>query len=468
MMSRLHDLTALEQASAIRAKEISPVELVDHYLARIDLLNDDLGAFLTVTAESARLEAGLAEERVLAGDVLPALHGVPIAIKDLNNTKGVRTTFGSVAGLGLVPDFDDDVVVSLRAAGTISLGKTNVPEFGLPNYTESAIGPPARTPWDLTRSAGGSSGGAAAAVAGGLLPFAHGNDGGGSVRIPAAVCGLVGIKPSRGRVSNGPASLDPGSFVHQGPLARTVRDAAALLDAMTDGTAGSVPLPRGHTFLELAGRTPGTLRIGRYCATDTTGGALDPTVRSAYEAATELLISLGHQVEELTPPPVAAALEDFMTAWSAAPAAVELPPEAEAVLRPFTRWLRARGAKTSATTYLRAAESVRTLGRKLILASEPFDAVLVPTVAQPPRPVGAARDDDPAADFAGQAGFAPWTALYNITGQPVITVPICWSSAGLPIGMSLAGRMWDEATILALAAQLEDARPWSERKPACW
>ncbi|MFB9924112.1 amidase [Amycolatopsis halotolerans] len=467
-MGQLHDLTALEQAAAVRSRTISPVELVEHCLERVDRLNDDLGAFLTVTAESARREARQAEARVMAGEAIPPLHGVPIAIKDLNNTKGVRTTFGSVAGLELVPDFDDDVVVSLRAAGTISLGKTNVPEFGLPNYTESAIGPPARTPWDLSRSAGGSSGGAAAAVAGGLIPFAHGNDGGGSVRIPAAVCGLVGIKPSRGRISNGPASLDPGNLVHQGPLARTVRDAAALLDAMADGTGGAVALPPGRTFLEFAEREPGTLRIGRYCATDTADGTLDPSVRAAYEATTELLVSLGHQVEELVPPPIAASLDDFMTMWSAAPAAVQLPPEAEAVLRPFTQWLRARGAEIPATAYLRAADSVRALGRRLMLAGEAFDAVLVPTVALPPRPVGAARDDDPEADFAGQADFAPWTALYNVTGQPVLNVPVSWSETGLPIGMSLVGKLWDEASILSLAAQLETVRPWADRKPACW
>src|SRR5690242_2598802 len=226
-MAELHDLTALEQAAAVRAGEASPVELVDHYLARIEAHNDAVGAYVTVTADQARAAAKATERAARdareAGDAggLPPLHGVPVSIKDLNLTKGVRTMFGSTAYAEFTPPVDDHVVELLAAAGTLSLGKTNTPEFGLPCYTEPDVAPPARTPWDLERSAGGSSGGAAASVAAGLAPFAQGSDGGGSVRIPASACGLVGLKVSRGRISNGPVGGDTTGLAWSGPLART-------------------------------------------------------------------------------------------------------------------------------------------------------------------------------------------------------------------------------------------------------
>ena len=249
-MTQLHDLTALEQGAAVRRREVSPVELVDHYLDRVERLSDEVGAFVTVTADLARRQARLAESR--AGEGGP-LFGVPTAVKDLNLTAGVRTTFGSTVFADFVPDVSDEVVTRLEAAGTISLGKTNTPELGSPCYTEPDVAPPARTPWDLTRMAGGSSGGAGAAVAAGLVPVAQGSDGGGSIRIPASCCGLVGFKPSRGRVSTSPMYADPVGLGTAGPLARTVRDAAALLDVMAGPAVGdpywAAPLPDGETFL---------------------------------------------------------------------------------------------------------------------------------------------------------------------------------------------------------------------------
>src|ERR1700712_76422 len=236
-MAELHDLNALQAAAATRDRTVSPTELVEHYLDRIARLDGEIGAFVTVTADGARAQAAEAEAAVLSGADLPPLHGVPTAIKDLNLTAGVRTTFGSAVHRDFVAPLDDHVVRLLRQAGTISLGKTATPEFGLPCYTETDIGPPARTPWDPTRLAGGSSGGAAAAVAAGFLPIAQGSDGGGSIRIPASVCGLVGLKPSRGRISRGPMDGDAVGLSVLGPLARTVRDAAAFLDAV----AGPMP-----------------------------------------------------------------------------------------------------------------------------------------------------------------------------------------------------------------------------------
>jgi amidase len=262
-MRELHDLTALEQAAAIRSGDISPTELVEHYLDRIDRLSDVTGAFITVTDELARKQAKLAESR-LGDDDLPLLFGVPTAIKDLNQTAGIRTTFGSATMEQFVPDVSDEVVLRLERAGMISLGKTNTPEFGSPCYTEPDVAPPARTPYDLDRMAGGSSGGAAAAVAAGLVPFAQGSDGGGSIRIPASCCGLFGLKPSRGRISGGPVYGDPVGLGTAGPLTRTVRDAAAMLDVMAGPAAGdpswAPPLPAGESYLGWCERDAGRHR----------------------------------------------------------------------------------------------------------------------------------------------------------------------------------------------------------------
>src|SRR4051812_1266744 len=296
-------MTALEQAAAVRAGEVSPTELVEHSLARIQALDPDLGAFVTVTADRARAAAARADQAVVDGLDLPPLHGVPTAIKDLNNTAGVRTTFGSRVMAEFVPDVDDAVVTALAAAGTISLGKTNTPEFGFPCYTDNDVAGPARCPWDTSLLAGGSSGGAAAAVAAGLLPFAQGSDGGGSIRIPASINGLFGVKPSRGRVSNAPYGSEVTGLGTNGPLARTVRDAAAMLDAMAGPVLGdpawAPPLPDGETFLGWADREPGTLRIGRFCESAIPDVELEPEVRAAFDDAARLLADLGHEIEDV-------------------------------------------------------------------------------------------------------------------------------------------------------------------------
>ena len=282
-MTQIHELTMIELATAIRSRELSPVAVTDHYLRRTDELNDRLGAFYTVTAELAAEQALAAEKTVAAADdpgQLPPLIGVPIPIKDLNMVAGVRQTLGSLAYADNVPDADDYVVAAIRKAGAVITGKTATPEFGLPCYTETKIGPPARTPWDLSRSAGGSSGGAAAAVAAGLAPAAQGSDGGGSIRIPSSVCGLFGIKPTRGRVSGGPLVPDLSGLGVNGPIARTVADAALLLDVMAGNFPGDMytqpPLPAGESFLGYARRPPGRLRIGRTAANPVAGADVHP------------------------------------------------------------------------------------------------------------------------------------------------------------------------------------------------
>ncbi len=475
-MSELHDLTALEAAAAVRRREVSPVELVDHALDRVTRLDEQVGAFVTVTAERARDEARAAEALVRATDNpahLPPLLGVPTAIKDLNNVAGVPTKLGSSVFADFVPGADDNVVTLLRRAGTISVGKTATPELGLPCYTETDIGPPARTPWDTTRLAGGSSGGAGAAVAAGFVPVAQGSDGGGSIRIPASVCGLVGLKTSRGRISRGPLDLDATRLSVLGPLARTVRDAAAFLDVTAGPFPGDPdarePLPAGESYLGWCDRDPGSLRIGRYVDSPIEA-QIDPEVRDAWERASTLLAGLGHEVEDVAAPIPPEAVPLFEAMWAVSAASAPVPPDREHLLRPLTRHLRERGRAVSGAQFANAIGGLNVHSRRGIAASAHLDAVLTPTLALPPRPVGWFQepDGDPAADFERQKRFTPFTAIYNTTGQPAISLPLYATHDGLPIGIMLIGRPGGEAPLLMLAAQLEAALPWHERHPPLW
>jgi amidase len=477
-MAELHDLTAVEQAAAIREGEVSPVELTDHYLARIDRLDATLGAFITRTPEIARKQAAEAEAVARAARRedrgLPVLFGVPVPVKDLNFVAGVRCTLGSAAFAEYVPTLDDHVVTRLRDAGTILLGKTNTPEFGLPAYTENRIAPPARTPWDLSRSAGGSSGGAGAAVAGGLAPVAQGSDGGGSIRIPASVCGLFGIKPSRGRVSSGPVQHDVSGLSTSGPIARTVADAAALLDVLAGPMPGSpygAPSPApGETFSSWVGRDPGRLRVAALPDPPLPGVELHPDCRAAHDSAAALLRDLGHDVDELTLPVDDSIKTAFEAVWAVMAAIRPVAPEDEASLMPLTRQLRAAGRRVSGPAYASALYGFRALGQLVadaLLSS--YDVILTPTLAQPPALVGALRnDEDPAAEFDGLGHFTPYTPLYNATGQPSVSVPLHWTDEGLPIGVMFGGRYGEEGTLIALSSQLERARPWAGRRPEVW
>jgi amidase len=474
-VAALHDLCALEQAAAVRRGEVSPSELVEHYLSRIDLWSDAVGAYVTVTPELARAQAREAEVTLREADVadLPPLLGVPIAIKDLTDVAGVRCTLGSAAFADRVPTSDAHVVTLLRRAGTVILGKSNAAEFGAPAYTEPDVAPPARTPWDLSKSAGGSSGGAGAAVAAGLAPFAQGNDGGGSVRIPASVCGLVGLKVSRGRVSNGPVGGDVSGLAWHGPLTRTVRDAAAWLDATADPMPGdphwAPPQPVGETFLKAVDREPGRLRIARYADPVITDEPVDALCLAAYDDATKLLLDLGHQVDDVAAPDGHAVVPAFETVWSVLTTLTPVRAIDEPLLRPLTRWLREKGSRVSGHQYAAAIEMLQAAARRILLDLAGYDAVLTPTLALPPVAVGALRDDDdPARDFENQKRFTPFTSVANLTGQPAITLPLGMTPGGLPIGVMLAGRPAGEAGLLALAGQIEAARPWIDRHPECW
>jgi amidase len=473
-VTRLHDLTALEMAAAVRAGEVSPTELVEHSLARIEALDAGLGAFLTVTPERALAAARVAEARLAEGADLPPLLGVPTAIKDLNNTAGVRTTSGSRVMADFVPTVDDAVVTKLAAAGTISLGKTNTPEFGFPCYTDNDLVGPARCPWDTTRHAGGSSGGAAVAVAAGFVPFAQGSDGGGSIRIPAGINGLFGIKPTRGRISNAPYGGDVTGLGTNGPLARTVRDAAVMLDAMAGPVLGdpawAPPLPPGETFLRSADRAPGRLRIGRFLESAMPGIELDPEVTAAFEDASALLSGLGHDVVDvpagLLGPHVLTAFEGV---WALNGTTLPVPPERVGELRPLTRELRTRGLAMSAQAAMESMLALRLFARRFLQATADFDVLLAPICTMTPRPLGwFDADGDGAEDFERNKRYAAFTALFNVTGQPAVSVPLYWTSGDLPIGSMLVGRPADEVTLLALSAQVEAARPWAHRHPAVW
>jgi amidase len=474
-MAQIHDLTMIELATAIRAGELSPVAVADHYLRRTAELNDRVGAFFTITAELAAEQARDAEKAVAAArdkSDLPPLTGVPIPIKDLNMVAGVRQTLGSLAFEQNVPDADDYVVGAIRRAGAVITGKTATPEFGLPCYTETEVGPPARTPWDLSRSAGGSSGGAAAAVASGLAPAAQGSDGGGSIRIPSSVCGLFGIKPTRGRVSAGPLVPDLDGLAVNGPIARTVADAALLLDVMAGNYPGDMytlpPLPAGESFLGYARREPGRLRIGRTLANPVAGAEVHPDCVTAYEDASALLASLGHEVEDVAMPLGTDSVPFFEVLWYAHATLAPLAPEQEAVLRPLTRYLRDRGKTLTAPELIFAQAYLQAVTRMALTSMNAYDAILTPTLALPPVPVGYFDEVTPAENFERQKRFTPFTAVYNVSGQPAVNLPLHWNDAGLPIGVMLAGRMGEEATLISLSAQLEQARPWAGRHPALW
>ena len=382
-MSELHDLTALEQADAVRRREVSPLELVDHYLARVD----DVGAFVTRTPElarerAARLVAELSGDEPADGE---PLWGVPTAIKDLNLTAGVRTTFGSPVFADFVPEVSDAVTLSVESAGMVSLGKTATPEFGSPCYTEPEGLPPAVTPWDRTRMAGGSSGGAAAAVAAGLVPVAQGSDGGGSIRIPASCCGLVGLKPTRGRISGHPMYGDPVGLGTSGPIARNVRDAAAMLDVLAGRRVGDpawAPAPSA-SFVSACDRDPGRLRIARFSTPLVADTEVDPECLRAYEDASALLAALGHDVEDVPAPLAPDAVPVFETCWAVLTALSVVPPEDEPLLRPLTRWLSERGRAVSGPEFGLAIGELRRVAAGALTALAPYDARADADAGQP-------------------------------------------------------------------------------------
>ncbi len=476
-MSEIHELSVLELAQSIRDGEVSPTEVAQHTAERAAEIGPQVGAFITLTPDLALEQAQQAEELLRTASrtdtPLPPLLGVPCPIKDLTPVAGVRYTAGSAALSEYVAEEDDGIVTLLRQAGTLMVGKTNTPEFGLPPYTEPAIAPPARTPWDLERSAGGSSGGAAAAVAAKIVPAAHASDGGGSIRIPAAACGLVGLKPSRGLVSKGPLNGDGLGLSTDGVVTRTVRDTAAMLDVISKPWPGEVyHLPRPVTsYLEGCELELQPLRIG--VVTDpivSPDAPVHPEAIRAVETTVAVLNELGHHTEEAGAPFAAEEWEAFVPLWATMALAAPLPEEAESMLLPLTRSMRAQGRDVSGLQLLEAINSVQRLTRVTAQRWAEYDLIVCPSLAQPPAEVGSIRnDEDPAADFEAQKAFTPWSSLWNLTGAPAISLPLHWASVEdggpeLPFGVLIGAGVGQEKTLLSLASTLEDALPWHTRQ----
>jgi amidase len=458
-MTSWHELTAVEQGRALAAGELSAVQLAQHYLDRIDRLDPEVHAFVTVTADLAGRQAEAADEALAearrTGTSLGPLYGVPVAVKDNTAVEDVRLTHGSAAFADHEADLDDHVVTRLRQAGLVILGKTQTPEFALPCYTENRLGPATVNPWDPTRSPGGSSGGSAAAVAAGLVPLAHGTDAGGSVRIPASACGLVGVKPSRGRVSNGPTAHDVTGLSTHGVLARDSADAAALLEVMAGVMPGDTTTAPG---LPTAGRAR-PLSVVVMPEPMLPDLEAHPDCLAAVDHTTKLLLELGHSVEQLEMSPDDGVAEAFADTWSVVAARVELEdPDDEELLMPFTRFMRERGRGVSGERLHAALSTFAGIGQMMAdLFFASYDVVLTPTLAQPPTRLGEfTRGAVEAANYDAMTAFMPYTPLANITGLPALSLPLWWNDAGLPIGTMLCGRYGDEATLLALAAQLEE------------
>jgi amidase len=465
--------SATEQAELVRSGELPARQLVEASLAAIDRLNDELNAVVTRCDERALAEA----DAVQPGDERP-LAGVPLLVKDLAAiTEGVRTTMGMRALGDWIPSDDSATVRRLRAAGAIVVGKTNLPEMGILPVSEPLRFGPARNPWDTSRTPGGSSGGSAAGVAAGMVAIAHGNDGGGSIRIPASCCGLVGLKPSRGRVSWAPhlAELAAG-FATDGVLTRTVLDSALGLDLLAGYEPGDpywAPDPSAQ-FVEAARREPGRLRVA-FVVDSPNGVPVDPACVAATRAAAELLESLGHQVQEVEIEADEAYVTNFVTVWIAGTAnevetwgriaGRELDVEQ---LEPLSRQMYDMSLQMSATDYLRALDWLHDYSRRLVAMWEGIDVLLSPTLAKPPIEIGALEPQEgepPIQMLMNAATWVPFTPVWNVTGQPAISLPLHETEAGLPVGVQLVGPPAGEELLLSLAAQIEKAQPWAERMP---
>ena len=468
-MFELHHLTALEQLDWLRKGKVTPVELAEHYLARIVRIDGEVGAFITVTPDAARERATRVQAELSHA---AALWGMPVALKDLWATAGTRTTYGSRAFEDFVPEVSDEIATTLDAAGTVSLGKTATPEFGLASYTESSVSPPTRTPWNLSLGAGGSSGGAAAAVSAGLLPFAPASDGGGSIRIPAAATGLVGLKPSRGRVPAGSGFTSLAGLVSFGAVGRTVGDVGLLLDALAGPSEWSVGPPTWDEgpWLGAATRGEGRFQLGVMTSSpwDTSHDIrIAPEAIEALEIAATHLAAIGHGLEDLTldPEPYG---KYFSVIWQTSAAGIPVDGEKLELLEPLTRWLVERGRGLGARRLAEALSWLAGYERRVIRQFAPFDAVLTPALAMTPRPVGWYDSEDGQRNFDQQVEYTPWTSFVNVAGLPAIVLPVAQTAEGLPMGVQLIGRPGGEDVLLAIGAQLERRILWQRRHPPQW
>ena len=453
----------------IVTKQVSPVEITELFLSRIQDLNPGLNAYITVAADQALADARRAEACVKPGASLGPLHGIPISIKDLTLTRGIRTTRGSLIFKDFVPDNDEPVVARIRSAGAIILGKTNTPEFGFSATTENLLGDACRNPWNPECTAGGSSGGAAAGVAAGLAPIAQGSDAGGSIRIPSSLCGVYGIKPTQGRV---PRPYQPpggwGPFSQNGPITRTVRDAAMLLQVMSgpdpnDPTAIKEPPP---DFMAALGAGVKGLRIG--WSPDMGSLPVDPEVRQVTTKAAQVFEELGASLEEASVHLDQRQVRDiFNTVFLSDFAANygELLATRGSEMSPFFREKLEGAARWPASKLALALRELEWHRMRMEAITGRYDLLLTPTLATPAFPVGHRPRVIDGQEVDPVWGFTPFTFGINMSGNPAASVPCGFSSEGLPIGLHIIGHRGDEVTVLRASAAFEEARPWADHRP---
>jgi aspartyl-tRNA(Asn)/glutamyl-tRNA(Gln) amidotransferase subunit A len=459
-------MPAMELGIAIRAKQVSPVEVVDAVLARIERLNPRLNAYCTVTAATARAAAKEDEVAVMRGDSLGVLHGIPISIKDLVATKGVRTTHGSKLYEHFIPNDDAPVVARLKRAGAIILGKTNTPEFGHKAITDNLLFGPSRNPWSVNHTPGGSSGGAAAAVAAGLGPLAVGTDAGGSIRIPSSCCGIFGLKPTLGLVPYAPIFGGLETISHMGPMTRTVRDAALMLNPIVGmDLADLSSLPAMGTDY-LSGLDCGIEGLRVAWSSDWGYAAVDPEVRQLGEAAAKRFTDLGCHVEEAHPgfADPAETYQILSTASRAARVADRWPTERDRFDPSLVVQIEA-GMRWSAVDFVRAAHVRRTLNDAFVRFFTHYDLLLTPTVTAPPPPVKVEVHEEIAGRKVTRLGWLAFTFPLNLVGYPAATVPCGQTREGLPMGLQIVAPRLADALVLRAAAAFEAMAPWAHRYP---
>lgn len=453
---------ALDQAQLIRSKEVSPLELVELYLDRIQKLDSQLGSYFIVMAEEAIADAKAKTAQIAASNSdLPPFFGVPISIKDLTSVAGVSCSYGSPVLKNQVATYDDGIVARIKQAGFIILGKTATSEFGSLPYTEPPGFPPARNPWHLDYTPGGSSGGAAASVAAGLCAIAQGSDGGGSVRGPAFCCGLVGIKPSKGRVSYAPVGDRLSGIAANGPIAHTVADAAALLDVMSGYLTGDpywLPDPN-PSFLAASSLPPDRLRIA-FSTSVSPLGEVSPECQKPVLETVKLLEELGHNLEPGCPD-FNGLEEPFKIVWQAGVAVPGIPPEA---MGKMNRWLLENVAGVG--EYLRSVAQIQVIARRIVAFFDNFDVLVLPVYMHPTIRVGEWENLSPEETLQKVVSWVAPCPPFNASGQPSMVVPTGFDSNGLPVGVQLVGKPAAEATLISLAAQIEAAKPWIGKRPA--
>jgi amidase len=461
----LAGLPGLELASLLRARNVSPVELIEATFTRIEKVNPAVNAFAWLRHDAAMDDARAAEKRFAAGDAR-ALEGVPFTVKDLAAVADGPTNHGSRAFEGHHAGVDAGVVARLRAAGGILIGTTTASEFGNRPTTESALFGATRNPWALDRTSGGSSGGAAVSAALGIAPLNQASDGGGSIRVPAACCGVYGLKPARARITLGPLlGEDWGGLDVTGPITRTVGDAALFLDE-TAGPAVGDPYwaaPPATSFLSAVDdRRPLTIAV----AFERDGAKVDPECIAKVVETAALLRSLGHTVTEAAPD-LLPLEQPYLAVSTVGIGVLDLSDKQLELLEPRTRVIFDAAREMTAVEYVRALNDMHAKARAVAAFFQEHDALLTPTLSRPAPPIGEIGKDIHGA-WNDYRNWLCWTWPFNVTGQPAASVPAGFSSDGLPIGVQVVGRAADEQTVLSISGELERARPWLDHRPPTW